>query len=103
MGEEGDKEGEEKERETLLICTLMITLSLIAYFYHMNSSNLLFLQTPSLRAVGNIATGSDHQTQIILDNGALRSFLTLLRHPRSNIQKVQIQQKITNASFVTSS
>ena len=46
-------------------------------------------QTPSLRAVGNIVTGSDHQTQIVLESGALRVFLSLLRHPRSNIQKVR--------------
>jgi importin subunit alpha-2 len=43
--------------------------------------------TPALRAVGNIVTGSDHQTQLVLDCGALSHFNNLLTHPRSNIQK----------------
>ena len=47
------------------------------------------LQTPALRAVGNIVTGSDQQTQLVLDCGALTHFNTLLRHARSNIQKVR--------------
>ena len=46
-------------------------------------------QTPALRATGNIVTGSDHQTQIVLDCGVLNHFTQLLRHPRSNIQKVE--------------
>ena len=45
-------------------------------------------QTPALRAVGNIVTGSDHQTQLVLDCGALSYFTALLTHARSNIQKV---------------
>ena len=48
----------------------------------------LSMQTPALRAVGNIVTGSDHQTQLVLDCAALSHFNNLLTHPRSNIQKV---------------
>lgn len=44
-------------------------------------------QTPSLRAVGNIVTGTDEQTQRVLNSGALALFPALLRHPKNNIQK----------------
>lgn len=47
----------------------------------------LILQTPSLRAVGNIVTGTDEQTQRVLNSGALALFPNLLRHPKNNIQK----------------
>lgn len=44
-------------------------------------------QTPSLRAIGNIVTGTDEQTQIVIDSGALAVFPALLTHPKNNIQK----------------
>lgn len=44
-------------------------------------------QTPALRSVGNIVTGTDEQTQCVLNAGALLMFPALLRHEKSNIQK----------------
>lgn len=44
-------------------------------------------QTPSLRAIGNIVTGTDEQTQIVIDSGALSVFPSLLSHHKNNIQK----------------
>ena len=44
-------------------------------------------QTPSLRAIGNIVTGTDEQTQIVIESGALSVFPSLLSHHKNNIQK----------------
>jgi len=40
-----------------------------------------------LRAIGNIVTGTDEQTQIVIDSGALSVFPSLLSHHKNNIQK----------------
>jgi len=45
------------------------------------------VQTPSLRAVGNIVTGDDQQTQVILQSGALPSLGKLLVHAKKAIRK----------------
>lgn len=56
-----------------------------------DSSNVnprpLHPQTPALRSIGNIVTGTDEQTQTVLDAGALPLLGDLLRHPKNNIQK----------------
>mmetsp|Transcript_7354 Transcript_7354/g.13031 ORF Transcript_7354/g.13031 Transcript_7354/m.13031 type:complete len:548 (+) Transcript_7354:84-1727(+) len=68
------------------------------------------VQTPSLRAVGNIVTGDDQQTQVILQSGALPCLGKLLQHAKKAIRKEacwtisnitagnrdQIQEVITN-------
>ena len=38
--------------------------------------------TPSLRALGNIVTGSDEQTDAVLEAGALHVIADLLKHSR---------------------
>lgn len=49
--------------------------------------NVLF-QTAALRAVGNIVTGTDEQTQVVLNCEALSHFPALLTHPKEKINKV---------------
>ena len=51
------------------------------------NSNEVSVITPALRAIGNIVTGDDSQTQCILDHGALPAFHNLLKHHKINIQK----------------
>jgi importin subunit alpha-4/3 len=46
--------------------------------------------TAALRAVGNIVTGTDDQTQTVLDNGSLKYFHALLNHPKLKINKVKL-------------
>ena len=43
--------------------------------------------TPCLRAIGNIVTGSDTQTDCVIQCGALPVFGGLLRHTKMNIVK----------------
>jgi len=45
------------------------------------------VQTPALRAVGNIVTGSDRQTQMVLAAGALPLLLPLLSSVKRGIRK----------------
>ncbi|EHB12894.1 Importin subunit alpha-8 [Heterocephalus glaber] len=47
----------------------------------------LSVLTPSLRTVGNIVTGTDHQTQMAIDAGMMKVLPQLLQHPKSSIQK----------------
>lgn len=49
--------------------------------------SFFFPQTPSLRSIGNIVTGTDEQTQAVINAGALSMFPALLRHHKNNIQK----------------
>ena len=46
------------------------------------------VQTAALRAVGNIVTGTDDQTQTVLNQGALEHFPSLLNHAKEKINKV---------------
>ena len=45
------------------------------------------VQTPALRSVGNIVTGDDVQTQIIINSGALPALLSLLGSSKDGIRK----------------
>ena len=47
------------------------------------------VQTASLRAVGNIVTGTDEQTQVVLNCGALHHFPRLLGHFKEKINKAR--------------
>lgn len=45
------------------------------------------LATPALRTVGNIVSGSDDQTQAVLDSGLMNQMQTLLNSPKRMIRK----------------
>lgn len=55
--------------------------------------NILF-QTAALRAVGNIVTGTDEQTQVVLNCDALSHFPALLTHPKEKINKVSLLKSL---------
>ena len=52
--------------------------------------SMMSLQMAALRAVGNIVTGSDDQTQVVLNCGALAHFPALLSHTKEKINKVSL-------------
>lgn len=45
------------------------------------------VQTPALRSVGNIVTGDDVQTQVVINHGALTALLSLLSSNKDGIRK----------------
>jgi importin subunit alpha-6/7 len=45
------------------------------------------VQTPALRSVGNIVTGDDAQTQVVISSGVLASLGNLLSSPKEGIRK----------------
>lgn len=45
------------------------------------------LQTPALRSIGNIVSGSDMQTQAAVDAGVLKVLPQLMRNPKQSVQK----------------
>ena len=51
------------------------------------SADVMIL-TPALRTAGNIVTGSDSQTEAMINLGLLNVFPKLLRHNKPNIVKV---------------
>lgn len=56
-------------------------------------------QTAALRAVGNIVTGTDEQTQVVLNCEALSHFPALLTHPKEKINKVSNCRDCTDRNF----
>ena len=54
----------------------------------MNTSNDVVILTPALRTAGNIVTGTDAQTETMLQLGLLNVFPKLLSHTKANIVKV---------------
>jgi hypothetical protein len=60
-----------------------VTRRLVEMLMHPNTA----VQTPALRAVGNIVTGDDIQTQVVINCGALPALLSLLSSPKEAIRK----------------
>lgn len=60
------------------------------------------VQTAALRAVGNIVTGTDEQTQLVLDSGALQMMPALLSHIKEKINKVLFLLTINLYFFILS-
>ena len=54
----------------------------------MNESNDVVILLPALKMAGNIVTGTNQQTEAMLELGLLNVLPKLLRHPKANIVKV---------------
>ena len=56
-------------------------------FLNYNRHPSFNVQTPTLRSVGNIVTGDDLQTQVMLNANVLSALLSLLTSPKDSIRK----------------
>jgi len=54
---------------------------------NVHNKNEVGILSPALRCIGNIVTGSDDQTQCVIDSGALPIFHALLTHHKIGVQK----------------
>lgn len=77
-------------------CVRLLCVRLVAVLDVMCFSYAAFFQTAALRAVGNIVTGTDEQTQMVLNCGALTHFPALLNHQKEKINKVTMVTPIVN-------
>ncbi len=67
----------------------VINSGVVPYIVALLSHHEVKVQTAALRAVGNIVTGTDEQTQKVLNCHALSHFPSLLCHSKEKIKKVQ--------------
>jgi hypothetical protein len=51
---------------------------------------------PALRTLGNIVTGSEQQTQMVIDGGLLQHALKILEHPKVCTHYVQTICRFSN-------
>ncbi len=70
------------------IIQMVIDAGFVPYLVPLLGHQEVKVVTASLRAVGNIVTGSDDQTQAVLDNDSLKYFHALLNHAKPKINKV---------------
>jgi hypothetical protein len=59
---------------------------------------ILQVQTAALRAVGNIVTGTDEQTQLVLNCDALSHFPSLLTHQKEKINKASFFSDVSHSA-----
>ena len=62
-------------------------MQVVQYLVPLLGHHEVKVQTAALRAVGNIVTGTDDQTQLVLDCGALQMMPALLSHQKEKINK----------------
>lgn len=65
----------------------VINANVISTLIKLTGNRSSTVQTPALRAIGNIVTGNEHQTQIVIDAGGLPAMKNLLNDPRISLQK----------------
>ncbi|KAI4491141.1 hypothetical protein M0802_010451 [Mischocyttarus mexicanus] len=70
-----------------IVCNIVIDHGIIPKLVELLSSSEITVLTPALRAVGNIATGNDVETDAIISVGGLNHFALLLQHNCLNIVK----------------
>ena len=79
-----------------MLFSVQVYLILYSPFLKMSFSS----QTAALRALGNIVTGTDEQTQTVINANVLQHFPSLLSHAKGKINKVRFILKYCNVFMI---
>ena len=66
---------------------LILSTNLTEFLMKLSMSADTTLQTPAVRIIGNCLSGSDEQTQFLIDRGILPLLLQLTEHTRPGLRK----------------
>uniref|UniRef100_A0A8C6BJE0 Importin subunit alpha n=1 Tax=Monodon monoceros TaxID=40151 RepID=A0A8C6BJE0_MONMO len=66
---------------------MVVKTGVVPQLVKLSGATELPIMTLVLRAIGNIVTGTDEQTQVVIDAGVLAIFPSLLTNSKTNIQK----------------
>ena len=75
-------------RGTTVLLLLLLLLIIVIIILNLSPS-LSFYKLPALRTLGNIVTGTDDQTQAVLDGGILPFLHSLVINTRPTIIRVK--------------
>eukprot|EP00485_Elphidium_margaritaceum_P006618 CAMPEP_0202691466 /NCGR_PEP_ID=MMETSP1385-20130828/6176_1 /ASSEMBLY_ACC=CAM_ASM_000861 /TAXON_ID=933848 /ORGANISM="Elphidium margaritaceum" /LENGTH=875 /DNA_ID=CAMNT_0049346877 /DNA_START=251 /DNA_END=2878 /DNA_ORIENTATION=+ len=76
--------------QSILDLSLVSDIDISSYLVRFLDKKSMNVLVPALRTCGNIVSGSDHQTQQIIDRGLLTKLKRLLRHPHHSVKKEAI-------------
>ena len=76
--------------QSILDLSLISEIDISKYLVNFLDKKSMNVLVPALRTCGNIVSGSDHQTQEIIDRGLLTKLSRLLRHPNHSVKKEAI-------------
>jgi len=76
--------------QSILDLSMMSNVDISRYLVTFLDKKSMNVLVPALRTCGNIVSGSDHQTQQIIDRGLLTKLKRLLRHPNHSVKKEAI-------------
>jgi len=77
-------DGPNEKIDAVIKTGVVIRLIELLNLHHKNEVGIL---SPALRCIGNIVTGSDEQTQSVIDANSLPIFHALLNHSKIGVQK----------------
>ena len=83
-----------------IVDTIMKQRGVVKRLVELLDHSTIIVQTPALRTVGNLLTGNEDQTQMVISCGVLSHFTKLFAHPKKAIRK-EVMWAISNITAGT--